>query len=866
MVADRLNDATSLARELIEPPVRQLGVSADGFVHGDPAGNDLVGPGGAVTDITSKPDGPGVPPAVPTSRFAAYPTGVPGYPHFRGRADELAALRAEFALGAHTSPRRVVAIVAPGGFGKTALAAEFATTMASDFPGGVHWLDAGGAGSEGGLTECLSVWLARLLPTIPRPVSLGEAAARLLGVLAGSTPAGGRRLLVVDNLEHRQAHAFLVRTFLEIDILITARDSGALDGPGVALVALRGLSPADAERISVGAGVTFEQIRPLCERVEYHALAVCLISATAALQREGTASRWMAGLLQPDMDMATGPRGPAAGTVAACFESSIHGVGRGRARSLLVACASLPSTGFSLGLADQVSGSQHPDRTAQGLDELESRGLLSHVEPDRWVMHRLLRDFVRITYGRRDLGRLFPELATVVDADFWPSIAVLLMADPLAGFFAAGTGIYDARLLRRAAIEDPFDAGALFGAMENFAVLPHEEANHDAPSAALRLLVERAATEGVLAGADLRGLSIGPVELREAGLSRIRLDRSCLGAYGRADPAHRSGRAALPVALAAFALLLAGMLAVDAPAGLREAGAFEVQLVSGGVWGLILPGPTSVYGRGESRAGNRVQRERLAGAVASAAALLVLAYSLWNNLGILAMLMGSFSAGVVIGGGGRAALLGTLRHGKDAATGWLVAGCALIGAAVMSAQSLPDVPAATEGIPFETWDPAGSIGVAMLAGAVLAFKSLQLLSKDWVGVHLSAAANLTHADLSGADLSEASLSGTCLGGSIAVAATFRHANLSSANLARADLSGANLAGADLRGARLCCADLTRADLADANLVGATCCPRTRWPASPPFTAGVRVEKCSSDVDDDSWRRAIRRFWERWVPG
>jgi len=123
-----------------------------------------------------------------------------------GRKQELATLAT--LLG---SRRARVALVGSGGSGKTTLAQELAHSVASWFPGGVHWLRIG-AWDERVLGEMLALRLGL------RRRSLRDVASALR--------RGGERLIVFDNHEDDRATAAVLEAVgprAPVSVVVTAR-------------------------------------------------------------------------------------------------------------------------------------------------------------------------------------------------------------------------------------------------------------------------------------------------------------------------------------------------------------------------------------------------------------------------------------------------------------------------------------------------------------------------------------------------------------------------------------------------------------------------------------------------------------------
>lgn len=138
----------------------------------------------------------------------------PPRPHpFVGRSGELATLVAACRSGAH--PR--LALVGPGGGGKSTLAAALGHRLRADFPGGIEWLRVG-AWDHRTLLDMLAIRLG---------VPLGRLDERRqrLRALRRHLRAGGRRLVVLDNHEDDRALARFLNALGDVPVfwVITAR-------------------------------------------------------------------------------------------------------------------------------------------------------------------------------------------------------------------------------------------------------------------------------------------------------------------------------------------------------------------------------------------------------------------------------------------------------------------------------------------------------------------------------------------------------------------------------------------------------------------------------------------------------------------
>jgi predicted ATPase/class 3 adenylate cyclase len=193
---------------------------------------------------------------------------------FVGREAELAAVR-----GLLLEPDvRLVALVGPGGTGKTRLALQAAAEASDDFPDGVFWI---------GLAPLRDP--ALVLPAIAEALSVAQDPA---GVPADDLARGlaGRRLLVlVDNAEHLlpdAANAVVAfgTACPTVTVVVTSRER--LHVPGERIYAVPAMSESDGEALfrmrAASAGVELQasaEVRTLCARLDNLPLALELAAA-----------------------------------------------------------------------------------------------------------------------------------------------------------------------------------------------------------------------------------------------------------------------------------------------------------------------------------------------------------------------------------------------------------------------------------------------------------------------------------------------------------------------------------------------------------------------------------------------------------
>jgi hypothetical protein len=126
---------------------------------------------------------------------------------FVGRATELRALSARIASGKTTR----IALVGPGGSGKSLLACALGHRLRRHYPGGVHWFRVGAWDAS-----TLFEMLAR---------RLGVATADRAAAVRRALERRGRTLIVLDNHESDRAMARLLEALRTLDVtwILTAR-------------------------------------------------------------------------------------------------------------------------------------------------------------------------------------------------------------------------------------------------------------------------------------------------------------------------------------------------------------------------------------------------------------------------------------------------------------------------------------------------------------------------------------------------------------------------------------------------------------------------------------------------------------------
>lgn len=184
----------------------------------------------------------------------------------RGRAAELATLGRALAAD---GPSRL-ALVGPGGSGKSMLAAALAHRVAPQFEGGIHWFRVG-AWDFRTLTEMLAL---RFGTTRER--------TRIVAGLRAFLARGGRRLVVFDNHEDDDAMALLLDALAgtPLTIVITARRC---------LLAGVLVYPVTAPLVTSGQNA-FPRVAPLTRRLRWNPLALDIADAIVASRAASTRS------------------------------------------------------------------------------------------------------------------------------------------------------------------------------------------------------------------------------------------------------------------------------------------------------------------------------------------------------------------------------------------------------------------------------------------------------------------------------------------------------------------------------------------------------------------------------------------------
>ncbi|WP_340685000.1 BTAD domain-containing putative transcriptional regulator [Amycolatopsis coloradensis] len=311
-------------------------------------------------------------------------------PTFSGRTSDLETLDG-FLASAH----RTMAIVGPGGIGKTALAVQWAHRVRDRFPDGQLFVDLRGYASTSPVskTQALTLCLRGLGVSGGQvPVTLDEQV-----VLYRSLLAGRRVLVVLDNA----ADADHVRPLLPPNsgcvALVTSR--GDLRGLTVLndarVLSLDVLTPPDTRALLtqllgedvVGAEPgAVGQFADLCGHLP---LALRIAAANLVGGKHASVGSYVA-TLRADRLAELAIEGDPDIAVQATFQLSYQALDEPARRAFRL-LGRIPGPSFTFAAAVALVGPA--ERTRRWLDRLVSANLLSRRSADRYQFHDLLREF-----------------------------------------------------------------------------------------------------------------------------------------------------------------------------------------------------------------------------------------------------------------------------------------------------------------------------------------------------------------------------------------------------------------------------------------------------------------------------------------
>ncbi|MFJ7217360.1 BTAD domain-containing putative transcriptional regulator [Amycolatopsis sp. NPDC098790] len=335
--------------------------------------------------ILTAPDEPPV--AEPLPAVCQLPADLPS---FAGRTSDLAKL--DGLLGAPPG-HRTLAIVGPGGIGKTALAVHWAHRMTARFPDGQLFVDLRGYASASPLskTQALTLCLRALGVSASQvPVTLDEQV-----VLYRTLLAGRRVLVVLDNA----ADADQVRPLLPPNpgcaALVTSR--GDLRGLTVLndarVLALDVLTTSDTRTLLtdlLGAELVDAEPRAVDELADlcgHLPLALRIAAANLVGGRHSAIGDYVAALrADPLAELAI--EGDPDVAVRATFHLSYRALDE-PARRVFRLLSRIPGPDFDVTAAEVLAGAG----TRRCLDRLVAASLLTRRSATRFQFHDLLREY-----------------------------------------------------------------------------------------------------------------------------------------------------------------------------------------------------------------------------------------------------------------------------------------------------------------------------------------------------------------------------------------------------------------------------------------------------------------------------------------
>jgi hypothetical protein len=795
---------------------------------------------------------------------------------FTGRDDEIARIDALLGpLDAVRGASRRVAIRGIGGIGKTALALQFALHARGAFPGGTLWghlgteRDAGERGAsvnpEEILRETLLKWEAELgrvdNPARPTAALLGSVRA----LVAAREHRAGRCLILLDNVDTVTTLQPLLDAFPRCAVLVTTRQADLSTQPRMEIVELAGLERAASLRYAAGELVARDErvgrLASILDYIEDHPLAINLIMAALKVSPGLSPEEALVRLRKARASARPASRlGHVPRSLQDCFRVSVAAVPRSR-RPLLISMASQSPLSCSLEAIDHVSGFLDLARTRERLADLAAVGLVEPVGEDRFRIHRLLRDYLRVEHRLDGFGWLLRRSWEIASLPW----LLARLGGPGQGI-SAGIAAYDHRqehwFLRHAQAHFA-DRDAIRREWDGILLGVYRRQDEEAPDASRARV---AVLKNFLRGSDLSGMRLERILLDGACLDGARLEGANLSGGPlarwprRGEMRHRLqtmfartfgwGLVALAIAMGSllfWELERGGMAwALFDPVLLMFVPLVMAAMLCEHVAGLFFSG--GLWFDGCSRVG-RLVRERLFVVITTA---FVTGFSMPILLCVLDPYeaSGGFLDLLVVGVGAMMpwplfVLMAFLASSATTKLGAMGAG-GIVRRSVM-AVLLPLTFGITSAVLlwgfqvlFPNWAFHGTSEVELdwvLVPVLLVITATSLIfgaSQDPdVGVPLY---SVQTSYLRGASLVDANLRG----------ADLRWVRLGSANLRGADLEGADLRDADLTDCDLGGANLTGARLAGTRLHGARSTETTRWPEGfhPPGERAAKTESSS----------------------
>lgn len=328
---------------------------------------------------TAAPPGPAVPAQLPAARAG-----------FAAREAELAVLDRAGDDPAH----RIVAVVGPGGVGKTALAVHWAYRRRLDFADGQLYVNLHGFGVDAEVDAFEA--LGRLLRGLGEadatlPAGIDERAARYRSLLSGR-----RMLIVLDNAANsRQVRPLLPGAGPHLTLITSRRrlDSLAVD-EGVTQLALAALAPADAMRL-MRAHVDADRaddavLADIARLSEGLPLALRIVAARLRATSTGEVPAYVAGLADEQRRLAAMSLPDDDTAVRSAFGPSYQALS-GAGRRLFRLLGVLPTSGTSVAACAAAFGGP----VEATLDELRAFHLVQRTPDGRYQTHDLIRLYAR---------------------------------------------------------------------------------------------------------------------------------------------------------------------------------------------------------------------------------------------------------------------------------------------------------------------------------------------------------------------------------------------------------------------------------------------------------------------------------------
>lgn len=302
--------------------------------------------------------------------------------HLAGRSQELAQLAAALTRPAWGA---VVAIVGMGGVGKTALAAELANRLRSNFTDGVLW---GRAATDAPL-DILQSWALAFDRDLSKISSCEARAAAMRGILSDK-----RALIVLDDVIAGKPIDLLLPGASPCAVLITTRDRAEVARHTGEIVELRELPTSGGlEMLTHLLGeetVAVEHIaaEELCQLLGGLPLAVEIAAQRVLASPRRDLLRMVRSLHSASARLAHGISNR---SVRTSFEVSWESLDAPLRRTF--AAMGLfdgrPFTAAALAASNELDA----DAALDQLDLLATLSMLKYAEGDRYVQHRLLADF-----------------------------------------------------------------------------------------------------------------------------------------------------------------------------------------------------------------------------------------------------------------------------------------------------------------------------------------------------------------------------------------------------------------------------------------------------------------------------------------